>query len=73
MFILATWNGPAYEMEMHRFDNRDDAELAAYTWMIGMGIIGSDLPIDDMLAWWFEPEGGREEDFSVGCEIREVK
>lgn len=72
MFILATWNGPAYGMEMRRFDSKEDAELAAYTWMIEQHIIGPDLPMDEMLTWWFEAEGGREEDYTLGCEIREV-
>lgn len=73
MFILATWNGPPCEMEMRRFDSKDEAEMAAYTWMIEQGIIGPDLPIDDMLAWWWQDgDGGNNEDFSLGCEIREV-
>ena len=57
-WIMATWNGLPYTMTMRRFDTRDDAELAAYTWMIEQNIIGPDLPIDEMLEWWFDTEDG---------------
>ena len=72
-WIMATWNGLPYTMKMRQFDTRDDAELAAYEWMIEQNIIGSDLPIDDMLAWWFDPTGGGcDEDATLGCVIQEV-
>ena len=72
-WIMVTWNGMPHTMTMRRFDTQDDAELAAYTWMIEQNIIGPDLPIDDMLAWWFDTEdGGCCEDFTTGCVIQEV-
>jgi len=71
---MATWNGQPYTMTMRQFDTQDDAELAAYTWMIEQNIIGPDLPIDEMLEWWFDTEdgGGCGEDFTMGCVIQEV-